>query len=87
MNRFSRRSGLETISKDHFEFDPQLYDDKSPITDFDPDQSCLFCLNRQELLANRKSTSRTTLFIDDDENAPLDLSIKSNSNPSRSNVK
>jgi hypothetical protein len=50
----------------------------------------LFCHNRQEYLGNKKSIQQ----IDDDENAPLDLSLKSTPNKSplitsnnRTNVK
>ena len=51
--------------------------------DFDPQQTCLFCVNRQEYHGQNKNLHRTVdqspLIYDDDENAPLDLSIKSNS--------
>ncbi len=75
--------GLETIAKNHFNFDINLFnqiDEQIPI-DFNFNQTCLFCYNRQEYLENKKSISN----IDDDENAPLDLSLKSNSNQSSNN--
>lgn len=67
--------------------------------DFNPNETCLFCLNRKEYLANQKSTHRINEYpqsiIDEDENAPLDLSLKSTnntnnisiSNTSRTNIK
>ena len=59
-------------------------------TDFNPYQECLFCVNRQEYLGNKKRINQinehhysiTETLIDDDENAPLDLSLKSTSNTS-----
>ncbi|UJR22348.1 hypothetical protein I4U23_025410 [Adineta vaga] len=86
--------GLETISKNHFEFDVNLFqekDDEQIPNDFNPDQECLFCLNRQEYLGNKKLTNRNNdhqhhfikeSIVDDEENAPLDLSLKSTSNHS-----
>ncbi|CAF0769007.1 unnamed protein product [Adineta ricciae] len=63
---------IETISKNHLEFDVNIFQDKDeeqvPV-DFNADQECLFCLNRQEYLGKT--------VIDDEENAPLDLSLKS----------
>ncbi|CAF1648824.1 unnamed protein product [Adineta ricciae] len=81
--------GLETISKNHLEFDVNIFQDKDeeqvPV-DFNADQECLFCLNRQEYLGSKKHLSRSNehphhfikeTVIDDEENAPLDLSLKS----------
>jgi len=97
--------GLETISKNHFEFDVNLFnqtDDEQIPIDFNPNQGCLFCHNRQEYLENKKLNNRinehhhsiTETILDDDENAPLDLSLKSTTNKSplitsnnRANVK
>jgi hypothetical protein len=77
-------------------------DDQLP-NDFNAEQDCLFCLNRQEYLGSKKVSSRNNdhqhhlikeTIGDDDENAPLDLSLKSTTNHSplltanhRSNVK
>jgi hypothetical protein len=53
-----------------------ILDEQIPI-DFNPNQECLFCHNREEYLGNQKSNHRTNEHFDDDENAPLDLSLKS----------
>ncbi len=69
-------SGLETISKNHFDFEINLFDQNradEPI-DFDPNQVCLFCLNRQECLSNKNHIDP---IVNEDENSPLDLSLKS----------
>ncbi|CAF3448779.1 unnamed protein product, partial [Rotaria sp. Silwood2] len=85
--------GLETITKNHFDFDVNLFnqtdDGRIPI-DFNPKQECLFCINRQEYHGNKKANNQinehhhsiTETIIDDDENAPLDLSLKSTTNNS-----
>ncbi|CAF0893609.1 unnamed protein product [Rotaria sordida] len=97
--------GLETITKNHFDFDVNVFnqtdDERIPI-DFNPEQECLFCINRQEYLNNKKRNNQinehhhpiTETIIDDDENAPLDLSLKSSTNNlslitsnSRTNIK
>jgi hypothetical protein len=96
INIFSLFKGLETISKNHFEYDVNLFnqsDEQIPI-DFNPHQACLFCLNRQEYLGSKKLDHHLiseTIPNDDDENAPLDLSLKSKSpiitSNNRTNVK
>lgn len=73
-----------------------LLDETIPV-DFNSNQTCLFCFNRKEYLDNQKSIHRTVEYpqsmIDDDENAPLDLSLKSTTqtttttNNSRTNIK
>jgi hypothetical protein len=58
--------------------------DEQIPSDFNPDQGCLFCINRQEYSGNKKLNNRINehyhsineISIDDDENAPLDLSLK-----------
>ncbi|CAF5103515.1 unnamed protein product, partial [Rotaria magnacalcarata] len=97
--------GLETITKNHFGFDVNIFnraDDERIPTDFNPEQECLFCVNRQEYLGKKKSKNQINEYhhslsetaIDDDENAPLDLSLKTTTNNSplissnnRTNVK
>ncbi|CAF3664455.1 unnamed protein product [Rotaria sp. Silwood1] len=85
--------GLETITKNHFDFDVNLFnqtDDEQIPIDFNPEQECLFCINRQEYLGNKKANNQineyhhslTETIIDDDENAPLDLSLKPTTNNS-----
>ncbi|CAF1549164.1 unnamed protein product, partial [Adineta steineri] len=85
--------GLETISKNHFEFDVNLFnqtDDEQIPNDFNPEQGCLFCINRQEYLGSKKINNRINehhhsikeAIVNDDENAPLDLSLKSTTNNS-----
>lgn len=77
--------GLETISKNHFEFDANSFkqiDGYEEIpSDFNPDENCLFCLTRQE-----SSPSIKQPILNDDENSPLDLSLKSTSNYPSSTV-
>jgi hypothetical protein len=74
--------GLETIAKNHLDFDANLFNqienfnDDIPV-DFNPNEVCLFCHNRQEYLGNKKSIPHIINNNDDDENAPLDLSLKS----------
>ncbi|CAF4733634.1 unnamed protein product, partial [Rotaria sp. Silwood2] len=66
-----------------------MLDGRIPI-DFNPKQECLFCINRQEYHGNKKANNQinehhhsiTETIIDDDENAPLDLSLKSTTNNS-----
>jgi hypothetical protein len=77
--------GLETISKNHFNYDANSFEPithlKDPI-DFNPNQSCLFCINRREYLSNKKIQHVKTHLrlnderVDDNENSPLDLSLK-----------
>jgi hypothetical protein len=66
-----------------------ILDEQIPI-DFNPNEECLFCHNRQEYLENKKTIHRINehhhhhsiiepILNDDDENAPLDLSLKSTS--------
>ncbi len=69
--RLSKRFSLKFL---FFRF--LLDEEKIPI-DFDPNQICLFCINRQECLSN---TNLTDSFVNEDENSPLDLSLKSTSN-------
>lgn len=58
----------------------RLLDEEQVPNDFSPDQGCLFCINRQEYLGNKRINehhhSIQETIIDDDENAPLDLSLK-----------
>ncbi|CAM4919173.1 unnamed protein product [Rotaria socialis] len=96
---------IETITKNHFGFDVNIFnqatDERIPI-DFNPEQECLFCVNRHEYLGKKKSKNQINEYhhslsetaIDDDENAPLDLSLKTTTNNSplissntRTNVK
>lgn len=58
------------------------YDDAA--SDFDPNENCQFCLSRQE----SSSSSAKQPVSNDDENSPLDLSLKSTSNyPYEKNLK
>lgn len=63
-------------------------DEQIPV-DFNPNQTCLFCLNRQEYFSIKKIhhnktnvcvNEDTEPIINDEENSPLDLSLKSTSN-------
>lgn len=77
---FLFHAGLETISKNHFDFEINSFDqnrtDDEPI-DFDPDQACLFCVNRRECLGSKNHADP---IVNEDENSPLDLSLKSTVN-------
>jgi hypothetical protein len=66
----------------------EIKTEEIPI-DFNPNQSCLFCINRHEYLSSKKINQNKTNswlnentdpIINDDENSPLDLSLKSTSN-------
>ena len=77
--------GFETIAKNHCDFDVNPFNQIDEISeqlpvDFNPNQACLFCQNRQDYSGKKKSIPA----IDDDENAPLDLSLKSTPNKSPS---
>lgn len=53
------------------------YLDKPRIPDdFNPDQACLFCVNREEYLPKK----HPHIIEIEDENSPLDLSLKSTTN-------
>jgi hypothetical protein len=65
-----------------------LDEEKIPI-DFNPNQTCLFCINRQEYFSTKNlNQNNTNLWFNDDadplinedENSPLDLSLKSTAN-------
>ena len=65
----------------------QLAVEKIP-NDFDPNSNCLFCINRQECSHGHQPPTNLSLnnythpneANDDDENYPLDLSLKTTSN-------
>ncbi len=78
------------LSKDFFfpKFLFLLDEEKIPI-DFNPNQTCLFCINRQEYFSPKNlNQNNTNLWFNDDadplinedENSPLDLSLKSTAN-------
>ena len=83
---FFHIEGLETISKHHLDIDVHAAaaDDEPMPVDFNPNQGCLFCLNRQEYIGSKKRMHRVNehhhpmveRLLNDDENAPLDLSLK-----------
>jgi len=68
----------------------EIKTEEIPI-DFNPNQSCLFCINRQEYLINQDKThlwlnEDTDLYVNNEENSPLDLSLKSTPNDLKSNI-
>ncbi len=64
-----------------------LLDERTP-NDFNSNQICLFCINRQEYLDTTHSWSNedTDLYINNEENSPLDLSLKSTPNDLKSDI-
>ncbi|CAF1300391.1 unnamed protein product [Adineta steineri] len=71
---------LEAISKDYFQYDINTFtpaNDEQIPTDFNPNESCLFCVNYQEYSSNNNINQDNTHFSFIENTSPLDLSLTS----------
>lgn len=72
--------GFETLAKNHWDINVNRFSDDSEeeiLMDFNPNETCLFCQNRKELFSNKNDQQQ--IVFHEDENLPLDLSLKSTS--------